>query len=154
MPVVGETKPKSHLKPLPSPIEAEVQKIAQEIVIERTAEGRKVAALELANKLLATVTLLLQHAGFTNEQAPRVNGAGTRVAPAKPVPASPDKPCMVCGHQGVWKDKPSKFNPKPGWLCQTHAQVQVIDNAQEAAGSMLAQSLRNAAPIIDASLPE
>jgi hypothetical protein len=147
---VGETKPKSHLKPLPSPIEAEVQKIAQEIVIERTAEGRKVAALELANKLLATVANLLQHAGF---EAPQSSTKRSVPLAAEQAP-NVDKPCMVCGHQGVWKDKPSKFNPKPGWLCQTHAQVQAIDNAQEAAGSMLAQSLRNAAPIIDASLPE
>jgi hypothetical protein len=150
---VGETKPKSHLKPLPSPIEAEVQKIAQEIVIERTAEGRKVAALELANKLLATVANLLQHA--QNGQ-PVSNTVPKQVLPTIPDPLiqKVDKPCMVCGHQGVWKDKPNRFNPKPGWLCQTHAQVQAIDNAQEAAGSMLAQSLRNAAPIIDASLPE
>lgn len=133
---------------LPKPLEDEIRKVAEEIVVGRNAEARKVAALELATKLLRTTNALLQHAGFA---APT-----QRQAPANIVQTIPavTNACKLCGREGYWRPKPSQYEPKPGWLCKTHAGPEVLAQREEAVGSALANSLRNAEPINDTALPE
>lgn len=141
---IVEAKPKSPR--LPKTIEDEIRKVAEEIVVERSAEARRVAALELATKLLRTTNALLATAGFV---APRPMNA----APTSTIVA-PIHPCKLCGREGIWQGKPSQFEPKPGWLCKAHAGAEALARREEAVGTAIANSLRDAKPINDAALPE
>jgi hypothetical protein len=131
---------------IPAPLEAELQKIAQEILLERSTEARKVAALETANKLLARVAELLAiaNAGKPSPQA---------VAMLKPSPVVKN-PCINCGLEGTFRPKPDKFNPKPNWLCAVHAGAYQMDQLETRNAEGLLGSLRAAAPIDDSALPE
>ena len=150
-----EAKPKARKaapKPrgLPEPIRAELERLAEEILLSRTAEARKAAAVELACKLLATANTLLAKA--TGGATP----TSLVAPPAAPKPPPPVlNPCVMCGRKGVWQDKPSPFvKGKPPWYCQDHAQAVVVDHKEEKIGSGLMDALRNAKPIDDNALPE
>jgi hypothetical protein len=129
---------------IPAALEEELQRLAQEILLERSAEARKAAALETANKLLARIGDLLAIAH---------SGAPARATLAM-APTVIKNPCINCGLEGTFRPKPDKFNPKPGWLCPAHAGAYRRDNAEAQTAGALLSTLKNAAPIDDSSLPE
>lgn len=144
MPRKKEIKPKQ----LPSALQQEVLRIAEELVQEKFLEARKIAAIEVANKLLARCADLLAVAG----------GAGPNAAAAALVKRPPPKPvvilnpCVICGQTGRWQDKTGRGG-KP-WYCEVHAGNALLSAREEATSGGLLNALKNAAPINDGALPE
>lgn len=143
-------KRKSAPKPkaLPEALEAEIQRIAAEILEGRSNESRRTAALEVANKLLKRVADLLAIATSGIEAAP-----GSTVVLARAAkPAVVLNPCVLCGRAGKWQDRSGKGG-RP-WYCVDHAGPAFISNKEESTGGGLLQALKSASPIDDSSLPE
>ena len=121
---------------LPGILDAEVTRLAEEIVAERTADARRVAALELAGKLLKQAVALLSQASPP--------GTHMRIADAAPPPqvVKPVRPCTWCGREGV-----RRAPTGGGWLCATHAAREIAEQREEAlAGSSLLAALKAAKP--------
>lgn len=152
--VEGTAKPKrgrpaKKVKSLPEALEAELQRIAAEILEERSASARSAAAIEVANKLLARCADLLAIAVGGNSRI-TASILGNR-PPPKPTVLPIIHPCVVCGRTGKWQDKSGRGG-KP-WYCETHAGNAFISAREEATSNGLLNALKQATPIDDESLP-
>jgi hypothetical protein len=149
--VEAPSAPRPKRGPRPKPklaeaVEDEIQRVAAEIVNERSAEGRRVAALELAARALQRCADLLAVADVGSWVAIRDPRS---FVPSRPAPPKIKNPCVLCGREGAFQDKSGRGG-RP-WYCTGHAQGAVASLREDATG--LLGALKQASAIDDSSLP-
>lgn len=134
-------------------LNGEIRQQAKQIQQQGMSEAFKAAALMICARKLDEVKSILAVAGLSGVGISQniLPGLASQPPPTKPLPPSPiENPCVQCGRSGVYKSKPSQWNPTGSWWCQTH---KVLAYQTEAEDRIDRSMPSLTAPIVPSSPP-